>query len=127
MSLSDYIRPEYMGTGIDVINVEDVKELIKRIKKSHFVENDFIDKNGKISKVRIFSIREDKLDKLLGDALSIESKKKNDAYKGITGCGEIKEDLGNRVCWRKNLCKDCMNIRSKNNALSTVDAVGGKK
>lgn len=38
---------------------------------------------------------------------------RSDAYKSSHGCGEGKEDLDNRVCWRKRLCKDCMNLRNK--------------
>lgn len=37
----------------------------------------------------------------------------SDAYKALYGCGEVKEDLGNRVCWRKRLCKDCLSLRNK--------------
>lgn len=39
----------------------------------------------------------------------------SDAKRSTYGCGEVKEDLGNRTCWRKNLCKDCLNIRSGSN------------
>lgn len=37
----------------------------------------------------------------------------SDAHKATYGCGDIKEDLEYHTCWRKNLCKDCLGLRSK--------------
>ncbi len=37
----------------------------------------------------------------------------SDGYKAIYGCGESKEDIDNKICWRQRLCKDCTNLRLK--------------
>lgn len=63
-----------------------------------------------------------------GEIAKCDGKVKSEGYRAIQGCGEVKDDLGNRVCWRKRLCKDCIALRVKaSDAVVLLDETGGKE